>query len=98
MAIFGAGSPAYQGTTVTSSATQVFSVTGLTSPREVTVLNQGPSQVWVGAGTVTTNSGVLLAVGAQLTVEGMGAQNLWAITASSTSTVVAGLATVDAVV
>ena len=83
MAVFDAGSPAYQGTTVTSSATQVFSVTNLTSPWGVTVLNQGPSNVWVGAGTVTTSSGVLLISGAQLTVEGP-AQNLWAITASST--------------
>ena len=97
MAVFDAGSPAYQGTTVTSSATQVFSVTNLTSPWGVTVLNQGPSNVWVGAGTVTTSSGVLLISGAQLTVEGP-AQNLWAITASSTSTVIAGLATVAAVV
>jgi hypothetical protein len=97
VAIFGAGSSAYQGTTVTNSATQVFSVTGLTSPRDVTVLNQGPSIVYVGGGTVTTTSGVQLAVGAQMTVEGAAAQNLWAITASSTSTVVAGLATVDPV-
>ena len=64
MAVFDAGSPAYQGTTVTSSATQVFSVTNLTSPWGVTVLNQGPSNVWVGAGTVTTSSGVLLISGA----------------------------------
>ena len=96
MAVFDAGSPAYQGTTVTSSATQVFSLSGLTSPANVTVVNQGPQIVWVGGGTVTTTSGIQLISGAQVTVTGAPAQNLWAITASATSTVIAGLATVTA--
>lgn len=95
MAIF---SSATQGTVVTNSATQVFSVTGLTSPREVTVVNQGTATVWVGGGTVTTTSGVQLNPGAQVTVGSQAAQNLWAITSAGTATVLAGLATVDAVV
>ena len=95
MAIF---STATQGTVVTNSATQVFSTSGLTSPRDVTVVNQGTAIVWVGGGTVTTTSGVQLNVGAQLTVGYQAAQNLWAITSAGTATVEAGLATVDAVV
>ena len=78
---------------MTSSATQVFSLTGLTSPRNVTVINQGPQVVWVGGGTVTTTSGVQLISGAQVTVISSPAQNLWAITSTGTSTVIAGLAT-----
>lgn len=93
MPIFDAGSSAYQGTTVTSSATQVFSTSGLTNPRDVTVVNQGTAIVWVGGGTVTTTSGIQLNVGQQVTVNGP-AQALWAITSAGTATVVAGLATV----
>jgi hypothetical protein len=94
MPIFDAGSSAYQGTTVTSSATAVFSTTGLTSPQNVTVMNQGTATIYVGGGTVTTTSGVQLLPGGQVTVTGQAAQNLWAITASGTATAVAGLATV----
>jgi hypothetical protein len=85
-------------TSVINSATAIFTAAGYTSPRDVTVLNQGTAAVFVGGGTVTTTSGVYLPVGAQLTVGGASAQNLWAITASGTATVVAGLATVNAVV
>lgn len=95
MAIFETSGTA---TSVGNSATAVFSTAGLTSPRDVTVLNQGTANVWVGGGTVTTTSGVFLPPGAQVTVGGAAAQNLWAITSAGTATVVAGLATVNAVV
>jgi len=88
---------ATQGTTVTSSATQVFSVTGLTSPYGVLVQNQGTVTIWVGGGTVTTTSGVPCPAGQYVYVAGP-AQNTWAITASLNCPVIAGLASVAAVV
>lgn len=97
MPLFDAGSLAYQGTVVTNSATQVFSTSGLTSPAGLVVQNQGPVGVFVGGGTVTTTSGQYLAPGGEMYVSGT-AYDTWAITASGTSTVVAGLATVAAVV
>jgi hypothetical protein len=98
MPLFDAGSLAYQGTVVTNSATAVFSTSGLTSPQNVTVQNQGTATVWVGGGTVTTTSGIQLNPGGQVTVTQQAAQNLWAITSAGTATVVAGLATVAAVI
>jgi len=87
-----------QGTTVTSSVTQVYSTAGLTSPRDVTLMNQGTATIYVGGSQVTaTNTGVPVASGQQLTVAGA-AQNLWAITSAGTATVEAGLASVDVVV
>ena len=101
MALFDTGSLAYQGTTVTNSATQVFSTspngTALTSPVGLLVQNQGTATVFVGAGTVTNTSGVALPVGQTLYVTGS-AINMWAITSAGSSTVVAGLATVAAVI
>ena len=97
MALFDAGSSAYQGGTVTTSATAIFSVTGLTSPRDVTVLNQGTAAIYVGGGTVTTTSGVQLVPGAQMTVQGA-AQNLWGITAAGSAVTAAGLATTAVVI
>ena len=85
-------------TSVTNSATQVFSTAGLTSPRDVTIINQGTATCYVGGGTVTTTSGVQCLPGGQVTVTGQAAQNLWAITASGTCSVLAGLASVNAVV
>jgi hypothetical protein len=85
-------------TSVTNSATQIFTPSGYTSPAGFTVLNQGTAVVYVGGGTVTTTSGVPLAVGQQLTVSGPASLIPWAITASGTATVVAGLATLNAVV
>ena len=98
MPLFDAGSLAYQGTVVTNSATQVYSASGLTSPANLVVQNQGTAIVYVGGGTVTTTSGVPLPPGNQMTVSGSAALAVWAITASGTATVVAGLATVDVVV
>lgn len=101
MALFDTGSIAYQGTTVTSSATVVFSQspngTALTSPVGAVVQNQGTVIAWIGAGTVTNTGGVPLSPGQFLYVSGS-APSLWAITTSANCPVVAGLATVAAVV
>jgi hypothetical protein len=99
VALFDAGSSAYQGTTVTSSVTQVFSTSGLTSPQGVVVMNQGTATVYVGGGSVTsaTAIGGTLLPGQFLYYSGA-AQNIWAITSAGSATVVAGLATVAAVV
>ena len=94
MALFDAGSSAYQGTTVTSSVTQVFSTSGLTSPQGLVVINQGTATVYVGGGSVTSANaigGTLLA-GQELYISGP-AQNMYAITAAGNATVIAGLAT-----
>ncbi len=99
MALFDAGSSAYQGTTVTNSVTQVFSTSGLTNPQNVVVLNQGTATVYIGGGSVTSANaigGTLLP--GQFVLYSGAAQNVWAITAAGTATVVAGLATVNAVV
>ena len=103
MALFDTGSIAYQGTSVTNSATLVFSSspngTALTSPTGVVIQNQGTALVYVGAGTVTTTGGYPLPVGQFMYVSGAApASNLYAITAAGSSTVVSGLATVAAVV
>jgi hypothetical protein len=101
VALFDTGSIAYQGTTVTNSATVVFSQspngTALTSPVGAVVQNQGTAIIWVGAGTVTTTGGVPLPPGQYLYVSGS-APSLWAITSAGSSAVVAGLASVAAVV
>lgn len=103
MALFDTGSIAYQGTTVTNSATLVFSSTpngtALTSPVNPVIQNQGTALIYVGAGTVTTTGGVALPAGQFLFVSGSPpALGLWAITAAGSSTVAAGLATVAAVI
>lgn len=99
MPLFDAGSLAYQGTVVTTSATQVFSTSGLTSPAGVIIQNQGTATVWVGGSTVTAaaSGGPELAAGQEMYISGT-ASNLWAITSAGDATVVAGLATVAAVV
>ena len=94
MAIFESGGTT---TSVTNSATQVFAAAGYTSPAGLVIQNQGTALIWVGGGTVTTTSGVPVPAGQQLYVAGP-AQNCWAITAAGTSTVLAGLATLSAVV
>lgn len=105
MAIF---SSATQGTVVTSSATQIFSLTpsiggsavALVNPRDVTIVNQGTATIYIGGSTVTAaaSGGPTLSPGGQMTLGGQAAQNLWAITAAGSATVTAALATVDAVV
>ena len=99
MALFDAGSSAYQGTTVTTAATQVFSTSGLTSPQGVLVQNQGTATVYVGGTAVVASFGtcLTLAAGQEMYISGT-AQTVWAVTASGNATVVAGLATVAAVI
>lgn len=105
MAIFDTGSPAYQVTAVTATAGVVFSLTPtvsgspytLVNPRDITLVNSGPSTVYVGQVGVTATTGIPVAVGDQLTLQGP-AIALSAICASGqTSTIEAGLATVAAV-
>jgi hypothetical protein len=94
MALFDAGSSAFQGTTVTSSVTQVFSTTGLTNPQGLVLINQGTATIYVGGGSVTSAN----AIGGTLTPGNMlyfsgPAQNLYAITAAGNASTIAGLAT-----
>lgn len=95
MAIFESST---QGTTVTTSVTQVFSTSGLTSPYGVLVVNQGTATIYVGGSTTTANAsgGPQLGAGEELYISGAAA-DLWAITASGSASVVAGLATSPAV-
>ena len=94
MALFDAGSTAYQGTTVTNSVTQVFSVNGLTTPIGMVIQNQGTATIYVG-GTAPASSGgvsVPLTAGQAMYISGS-AQTLSAITAAGNASVIAGLAT-----
>lgn len=103
MALFDAGSSAYQSTAVTSAVTQVFSTspggTALAGPAGLVVLNQGPAPVYLGGSAVTAaaSGGPVLAAGQEAYFSGPAA-NLWAITAAGSATVAAGLATVPAVI
>jgi hypothetical protein len=74
---------------------------------EITVINTGTVTCWVGASSVTDATGTPLKSGEQLTIRGNGhvaaesgtsSWNLYAITASGSTTVEASLATVDATV
>ena len=99
MALFDAGSTAYQGTTVTSSVTQVFTVNGLTAPIGMVIQNQGTATIYVG-GTAPAASGgvsVPLTSGQAMYISGS-AQTLSAITSAGNASVIAGLASVAAVV
>jgi hypothetical protein len=103
VAIFDVGSLAFQGpTSVTTSPTSIFTlspgVTALTSPRDVTVINQGTvNTIYVGGTAVTQYSGIPVGPGSQLTLQGT-AVSLSACTSTSTSNAIAGLASVASVV
>lgn len=102
MAIF-ATNP--QSATVTNSATKIFDstssnyVTGATL-KDLTILNTGTTSVYLGQSTVTSSTGLLLQAGTQVTYNGYShaksdtTGDVYAITASGTSTTLAGLATV----
>jgi hypothetical protein len=107
MAIF-ANSAATQTTTVTNSATQVFNTsasgipTGVTL-RELTIMNNGTNTVYLGSSnSVTASTGLALGPYQQITyvdwayAQGASGGNVYGITSSGTSVVVAGLATVNA--
>jgi hypothetical protein len=103
VAIFDVGSLAYQTTTCVSGSTStIFNLspggTALTSPRDVTVINQGTvNTVYVGGTIGTQYTGIPVGPGAQLTLQGT-AVTLVGITSTGTSVVVAGLASVASVV
>jgi hypothetical protein len=106
MAIFSSGS--VQTTTVTNSATKVFDTTSSlyatgATLTNLTLVNTGSTTCFVGIASVTT-TGLRLAAGQQLTIYGYSyaksdtTGDVYAITASGTTTIQAGLATVDATV
>lgn len=94
-------------TSVGNSATQVFNsnasfvATGA-SVTNVTVINTGSVDCFLGQSGVTSSTGLRLPAGAQVTFhnwsypKNTSAANIYAITASGTTLVVSGLATVDA--
>ena len=115
VAIFDVGSPAYQATaSVGTTATLVWSGTAASlaaiSPavtlRDITVINTGANPIFVGGTSVTYATGMYVAPGAQLTVQG------WSVTSNTvlhdvyaivyglglTSSCAAGLATLASVV
>lgn len=102
MAIFDSGSLAFQSTTVGTVGTQFWTNspggTALTSPRDITFVNAGTVGCYVTGGSVISLAGVWVAPGGQMTVQGTAQSALWAMTASGTTSVAAGLATVVAVV
>jgi len=73
--------------------------------RDLTIVNNGAVTCFVGTSSVTATTGVPLAPGQQLTIQGSQAVassgntswNLYAITASGTTTIEASLATVVSV-
>lgn len=105
MAIFAVGGPAYQKTAVPNSATLVFNTAASGIPtgvvlRDVTLVNAGTVNVFVGGSAVTTTTGLLVAPGQQVTVTGYShaqgdtAGNVYAIASAATGGFVeAGLAT-----
>lgn len=108
MAIFEGSEPALQVNSVTTAAKQIFQISGtlpsgtvipstFASSSNVTIVNIGSVTVYVGGSTVTTATGVPLAPGAQLTLQGA-VVALYGITASGTTTVEAGLASLPSVV
>lgn len=102
MPIFDAGSTPFQQTSVGTVGTQFWTTspggTALTNPRDITVINAGTTGVYVTGGSVITLSGVWLAPGGQLTVQGTAQSALWAMTALGSTTLDASLATVVDVV
>lgn len=106
MAIFASGS--VQTTTVTTGATKIFDTTSSlyatgAALTNVTIVNTGTVACHVGIASVTT-TGLTLGPGQQLTIYGYShikgdtTGDLYAITNSGSTTVEAGLATVDATV
>lgn len=105
MAIFAASTQTT--TSVGNSATQVFNsnasfVASGASVTNVTVVNAGSVDCFLGQSGVTSSTGLRLPAGAQVTFhnwsypKNTAAANIYAITASGTTTVLSGLATVDA--
>lgn len=112
MAIFNGSGPAYQFVTVTNSATAIYNTTtsigtsvafptGVTLTN-ITIVNTGSTTCFVGQSAVTAVTGIPLAAGQQLTIQGWtsaqgGGNVLFAITASGSTTVEASLASLASV-
>lgn len=112
MAIFANG-PAYQTASIGTSAALVFNpnstalqatnVVG-SALRNVTIVNTGAATVFLGTSSVTAATGLALAAGQQLTIEGYSAVAgnatgaIYGITSSGTAFVEAGLETTNATV
>lgn len=103
MAIF--ASNTIKTTSVTTAAVKIFDVTSSAfatgaTLKNVTVMNTGSVTAFIGIASVTT-TGLRLAPGQQLTINGYSyvkgdtTGDLYAITASGTTTIEAGLGTVD---
>ncbi len=84
-------------TTVTPLGAQVFTTAGLSFPWFLIVANAGPAAVCAGGPGVTVAGGVMVAAGSALYVPGP-ARDVWAVTASGTAVVTAGLASVASVI
>lgn len=111
MAIFNGNLPACQTTTVTNSVTPIYSSTsfgGVSFPtgvtlRDLTVVNTGTVTCYVGGSAVSgSTTGVILAPGNQLTIQGWtaataGGNVMFAITAAGSTTVECSLATLASV-
>jgi hypothetical protein len=92
----------------TPIGTHTTTFTAGTNLGALTVINTGAANCWIGTASVTAVTGLLLKPGEQLTIQNgthiaaeSGAAtswNLYAITASGTTTVEAGLATFPSVV
>jgi hypothetical protein len=112
VAIFNGSGPAFQFATVTNSATAIYNSTtsigtsiafptGVTL-KDITVVNTGATQCFVGQSGVTSATGIPLGAGQQLTIQGYttaqgGGNVLFAITASGSTTVECSLATLASV-
>lgn len=98
------GTVIYSTTSITIGSTTYTFPTGVTLS-ELTIQNTGTVTCFVGQNGVTATTGVPLKSGEQLTIRGNGhlaaesgasSWNLYAITASGTTSIVASLVTVDA--
>lgn len=113
MATFVGDDPQRQVTSVSSSATQIFHISGtysqygtgntitipstFASAQGVVVDNFGANNMWVGAASVSATTGVKVPPGGQLTLQAT-VEALYAITSSSTTLAAAALASNASVV
>ena len=114
MAIFDSGSPAYQATALvggtavliwSGTVTALNSISPAVTLRDITIVNTGANTLYIGGSSVTS-AAMPLAAGAQLTVQGWSAtsgkttNDVYAIAVSgaTSSSTIAGLATLASVV
>lgn len=117
MAIFSASPPAYQatGSIGSGAAVQIYNTTSITigsttytfptgAPlANLTVVNTGTVTAYIGSSSVTAATGLALAAGQQLTIQGSviagsSVWNFYAITSSGTTSVEVSLGSVVSVV